>query len=553
MERKSIRTKGKSSGHGHRVVQKKEGKGVSLAPPPYGLSCIDHALPVQRNENKTGMPDKLKSGVESLSGMDMSDVRVHHNSAKPMQFNALAYAQGNQIHLGPGQEKHLPHEAWHVVQQKQGRVSPTLQLKGAFLNNDKGLESEADVMGVKAIQQGAASASKNLAVKGASSGVTVQAKFPFMFENTEYTKDSLEGMSLEEIVRLVNDLSLAYSKNNFSDYGALIDIRREIINKSKSETTSAEQVAEAVKQCEQNKFNDGGYQRFIERLKEASKEKVNRFDIHEVTTSNFAPVLDELKKWQAYAKDVNGELTTLFLDLNEERKKKTDYYSDTEEAKRFRARYKRAKSDVSNLSGSASELGTIIRAIEGEAKSKSPSLHKFRLAYFNGTLQGVMEVGDYDSAYVSNLGTNPRGIFDSKKQQGNGTPPPKASGAAQALLEHLLREAESVQRQVVELWALNNTVQLIYHDALKFESYDDSDRLVKHPAVESETATRTKDIKKNRPEIKVKSKDIDSVFDSEKQKWKKAKGMRLSDVGKEKLKSKDRIKSNNTTPYLGKK
>ena len=25
------------------------------------------------------------------------------------------------IHLGPGQEKHLPHEAWHVVQQKQGQ------------------------------------------------------------------------------------------------------------------------------------------------------------------------------------------------------------------------------------------------------------------------------------------------------------------------------------------------------------------------------------------------------------------------------------------------
>ncbi len=55
------------------------------------------------------------------------------------------------IHLGAGQEKHLPHEAWHVVQQKQGRVKPTMQMKGGVLVNDEmGLEKEADVMGQKA-------------------------------------------------------------------------------------------------------------------------------------------------------------------------------------------------------------------------------------------------------------------------------------------------------------------------------------------------------------------------------------------------------------------
>ena len=40
----------------------------------------------------------------------------------------MAYAQGTDIHIGPGQGTHLPHEAWHVVQQKQGRVLPTVQL-----------------------------------------------------------------------------------------------------------------------------------------------------------------------------------------------------------------------------------------------------------------------------------------------------------------------------------------------------------------------------------------------------------------------------------------
>jgi hypothetical protein len=100
--------------------------------------------------NKTGMPDTLKSGIEALSGMDLSDVRVHRNSSQPAQLNALAYAQGNDVHLGPGQEQHLPHEAWHVVQQRQGRVSPTVQMAGVAVNDDAALENEADVMGAKA-------------------------------------------------------------------------------------------------------------------------------------------------------------------------------------------------------------------------------------------------------------------------------------------------------------------------------------------------------------------------------------------------------------------
>jgi hypothetical protein len=100
--------------------------------------------------NKTGMPDHLKNGIESLSGMDVSDVRVHYNSSRPAQLNALAYAQGSDIHLASGQEKHLPHEAWHTVQQRQGRVQPTMQMAGTQINDDAGLEKEADVMGEKA-------------------------------------------------------------------------------------------------------------------------------------------------------------------------------------------------------------------------------------------------------------------------------------------------------------------------------------------------------------------------------------------------------------------
>jgi hypothetical protein len=81
----------------------------------------------------------------------MEYVRVHYNSSQPAQLNALAYAQGSDIHLAQGQDRHLPHEAWHVVQQAQGRVRPTIQMAGGLaVNDDAGLEREADVMGAKA-------------------------------------------------------------------------------------------------------------------------------------------------------------------------------------------------------------------------------------------------------------------------------------------------------------------------------------------------------------------------------------------------------------------
>lgn len=100
--------------------------------------------------NRTGLPASLKAGIEQLSGQSLDHVRVHRNSAKPAQLNAHAYAQGGDIHLAPGQEKHLPHEAWHVAQQAQGRVRPTRQLKSVAINDDASLEREADIMGAKA-------------------------------------------------------------------------------------------------------------------------------------------------------------------------------------------------------------------------------------------------------------------------------------------------------------------------------------------------------------------------------------------------------------------
>ncbi|WP_316847054.1 DUF4157 domain-containing protein [Pedobacter psychrodurus] len=97
------------------------------------------------------LPNNLKNGIEALSGHSIDDVRVHFNSAKPAELTAHAYAQGTEIHITPNQNEHLPHEAWHVVQQKQGRVkATTLVDSNTVVNDDLSLEKEADKMGAKA-------------------------------------------------------------------------------------------------------------------------------------------------------------------------------------------------------------------------------------------------------------------------------------------------------------------------------------------------------------------------------------------------------------------
>ena len=71
------------------------------------LSQPQLVQPPEDKPNNTGLPDNLKAGVESLSGLSLDNVKVHYNSSEPAQLNAHAYAQGTDIHLGPGQEQHF--------------------------------------------------------------------------------------------------------------------------------------------------------------------------------------------------------------------------------------------------------------------------------------------------------------------------------------------------------------------------------------------------------------------------------------------------------------
>ena len=149
---------------------------------------------VQRAENpprpnNTGLPDDLKNGIESLSGYSLDDVRVHYNSSKPATVQALAYTQGTDIHVAPGQEKHLPHEAWHVAQQMADRVSPTTNINGMLVNDNAGLEHEADVMGEKAMGQSKNNRlGINYTVQKVPTRNTLQAKLIINSWEKEYTE-----------------------------------------------------------------------------------------------------------------------------------------------------------------------------------------------------------------------------------------------------------------------------------------------------------------------------------------------------------------------------
>lgn len=163
------------------VLQRREAGSVAPAAVPAGAP---------RRADGGNLPARLKSGAEALSGISLDQVRVHYNSSEPARMSALAYARGNHIYLGPGQERHLPHETWHVVQQRQHRVKPTTQFKGAAfggagLNDDARLEREADRMGELAARGPTPAAGTALpAAKSAIGDDVVQAKMGFEFQTS---------------------------------------------------------------------------------------------------------------------------------------------------------------------------------------------------------------------------------------------------------------------------------------------------------------------------------------------------------------------------------
>ncbi|MGH1339887.1 MAG: DUF4157 domain-containing protein [Aureispira sp.] len=111
---------------------------------------------LRKQSRKDGLPLALKTGIEAETGYNMDEVRVHKNSKLPAEMGALAYAEGKDIYVGQGEEQHIPHEAWHVVQQAKGGVSPTCKISGEGVNTEGALEAEAEAEGKAAEERGKA-------------------------------------------------------------------------------------------------------------------------------------------------------------------------------------------------------------------------------------------------------------------------------------------------------------------------------------------------------------------------------------------------------------
>lgn len=98
-----------------------------------------------------GLPGPLRDRMERAFGADLSQVRVHQD-ARADAVGALAYAQGADLHFGPGEYRPdtaygqalIGHELAHVVQQRSGRVA------GRGVDPDPGLEREAHRAGLRA-------------------------------------------------------------------------------------------------------------------------------------------------------------------------------------------------------------------------------------------------------------------------------------------------------------------------------------------------------------------------------------------------------------------
>lgn len=101
----------------------------------------------------------LRRAAEKAGNVDLSDVRLHYPSKECGRYDAAAFTCGTQIHIAAGREGSLPHELWHAVQQRQGRVQPTSTVEGALLNDAPALEKEADLMGETTVRKASQSLS----------------------------------------------------------------------------------------------------------------------------------------------------------------------------------------------------------------------------------------------------------------------------------------------------------------------------------------------------------------------------------------------------------
>ena len=219
-------------------TQLKEGSGVDASPPqlPFpiqrkadapdsGVNMVDVPFQMKREDaaqlkeggeaisspnssgSETKMPDNVQAKMEDSFNSDFSGVNIHKDSQSATDLGAQAYTQGNDVHFAPGKydpesqkgQELIGHELTHVEQQRQNKVAPTVQAKGVAINDDPGLEKEADEMGEKA-------------AAGKDTGMNASPIDPDQNNNSSVQKkDAAEPAPAEEVLELpVTDITSAF-------------------------------------------------------------------------------------------------------------------------------------------------------------------------------------------------------------------------------------------------------------------------------------------------------------------------------------------------------
>ena len=254
-----------------------------------------------------GLPEGLRTVMEAMSGFSLADVVVHRNSAEPARLGAAAFARGSQIHVAPGQERHLPHEAWHVVQQKQGRVRPTFTTaKGSKINGDPTLEREADALGARASET-RPGLCDHVAIVAASQSDIIQAQVTK--DNLAQYQQDIHGREviIHQYFNSTSERFVAKDNNIWLDEGLLTQLKDHVYNTS----TEREEVYNYYVSINQNdqghakriKNLDDLYARICEALREiAAKKKKKDDDERKEMKPYVHPSADEDKDWPTLGK-----------------------------------------------------------------------------------------------------------------------------------------------------------------------------------------------------------------------------------------------------------
>jgi hypothetical protein len=165
------------------------------------------------------LPSGLQHRIELLSGVTMEGVRLYRDSSLPAQIGALAFAEGSTIHLGPGQEAHLAHEAWHVAQQRCRVIAPTRHLRGQAINDDPMLEREAETMGARA-QAGIPCSRPGGLRRALRAAPVLQGVFPDAYNDARHKG---QGISRVQLDHIVPDVTLGVFAQTLATLGSLAD------------------------------------------------------------------------------------------------------------------------------------------------------------------------------------------------------------------------------------------------------------------------------------------------------------------------------------------